>query len=221
MKWLYNHRRLLALLLLAIVIASAYPGLSSLSPEELLSYTPKSLILAALALWGIYCVKAVIMVIPVVALYVAAGIVFPTGYAILVTCIGLVIELTIGYYSGRWLGEKKVQETISRRPRISEFLGSRRDNLSLLCFISRIIPIPFDLLSMFLGSVRMPFVKYVLVSLLGLTPVMIPTVLVGESISNPLSPEFLLPFGASLIIVILVFFAYRALTKGASNRRNR
>ena len=121
------------------------------------------------------------MVIPVTALYVAAGIVFPVEWAVLVTYGGLLIALSVGYMIGKKWGEQKVVDLISKRKHADKLLQKKERSLASACFISRIMPVPFDLVSMFCGSFGMPFYKYLGISLLGVSPVVIPSVIAGAT----------------------------------------
>jgi len=178
------------------------PRLQYLTIENVVEYTSASIPLAVVAFLIIYALKAVVMVIPIPVLYVAAGVIFPWTWALAVTCMGLIVALTLGYLNGRGLGEDKVEEFIKKHPKVEAFLKDRGDNLSYLCFLSRLIPLPFDLLSMLYGAIKMPFSKYVTMSLLGVTPKAIPFILTATHISNPLSPEFIAPFTISLLIIL-------------------
>jgi uncharacterized membrane protein YdjX (TVP38/TMEM64 family) len=188
------------------------PRLKILSVEDIVNYAPASTALAALGFLAIYSLKAIVMVIPVTILYIAAGVVFPTGWAFIITYLCLTAALSIGYINGKRLGEEKVNQVLAKQRKVSEFLSGRKDNLSSLCFISRILPLPFDLLSMFCGALGMPYIKFIFVSLLGLSPAAIPYVYAGASVSDPLSPEFLVPFGVSLLITLVVFTIYKRQT---------
>ena len=169
-------------------------------------------ILTALAFIAVYALKAVVMIIPAPALYIAAGLYFPIEWAIIVTYLGLLTSLSIGYFNGKMLGEKRVSELIAKHKRAAIFIESRQDSLPSLCFISRITPLPKDLFSMLYGALGMPFSKYIFISLMGISPVMIPYVIAGSYIATPLSPEFLVPFSASLIITLVIFFIYKRQT---------
>ena len=134
--------------------------------------------LLMIALFIVYAVKAVVMVIPVNLLYISAGVLFPPGWAVLITYIGLSIALGVGYFNGKKLGEHKVGETLAKNKKAASFVDSRR-NMTSICFLARLLPLPKDLFSMFFGAVGMPFYKFVTISLIGLSPVMISSVLAG------------------------------------------
>jgi len=199
--------RIAAVMLLLLLIAPR------LTLENIMLYESVSLPLGMLALFIIYALKPVIMIIPVNMLYVAAGLIFPVGWAILITYIGLSIALSIGYINGKRLGENKVNKVLAKNKRAAAFLENHADNMPSLCFIVRLLPFPKDLFSMFFGAVGMTFGKFIIISLMGVSPVMLSTVIAGAYIANPLSPEFLVPFGASLGIMLILFIAYRIVVK--------
>ena len=165
-------------------------------------------VITALVLLVVYGIKAVVMVIPAPALYMAAGAAFPVEWALLVTYMGLFISLSIGYYTGKHLGEDAINALLAKNKRVSTFLELQHKNLPSFCFIARILPLPKDPMSMFFGSIKMPFSRYLIISMLGMSPIMIPNVIAGHAISQPLSPEFLVPFGVSLVITVSVFSIY-------------
>jgi len=173
------------------------------------NFAPESILLAALGFIAIYALKAVVMVIPLTMLYIAAGIVFPPWWALLVTYFGLATALSVGYLVGKALGEERVKKVISRHKKLEEVLFGWNDNLSSLCFVVRISPLPCDLISMFCGALGMPFFKYIFVSLLGISPYMVSCVIAWSFVSNPLSVEFLVPFAFSLLISLTVFVIYK------------
>jgi len=200
-------------MLLLCLALLAVPRLSSLTVSDILSHTPKSLLLAALVLLCVYCLKSVVMVIPIVVLYISAGILFPPVWGVLITYICALCEAGIGYWIGRQMGRDKVREMMEKSPRAARFLSFNKRNYHTACFLARILPIPFDLVSMFFGASGMNFGRYLAFSLLGLSPGMIPWVITGGTIQNPMSKEFLVPFGISIAIMAVVFAVFRGIEK--------
>ena len=196
-----NHKLIRIGIIIALIFLM-FPRLQYLTVENVVTYTATSKSLAIIIFLIIYALKAMIMIIPVPVLYVSAGIVFPLSWALIVTYVGLVITLTIGYLNGRGLGQDKVNEFISSHPKVKKFLKDGSDNLTFLCFLSRLIPLPFDLFSMLYGAIEIPFSKYITMSLLGVTPKAIPFILTATHIHNPLSAEFIVPFSASLLVIL-------------------
>ena len=215
------------LLVLAAVITALLlvPRFAKIEVRDILEYTPKSPWLAALVLVGIYVFKVFLLVFPIVVLYVVAGMLFPTAQAFLVTIVGLLLALSLGFWLGRWLGRERLERLVGSRIRDKEGLpgsaAERRRSFDLsLCFFSRLSPIPFDLMNMYLGASTIRFGQYLGLSLLGLMPIMIPLVLMGESITDPLSADFLIPFGISVMISVTTFVLYRRWEKRRRNSAN-
>ena len=216
-----RRSRIIISLVAALVIAAFIAfKLSGFGVEDLLNYTPENLFLAALFLILVYCLHSVVMVIPLVIFYVAAGMLFPIPYAILVTCLGLLAELTLGYLIGYFQGKERIDSLLSEYGKIKQFFGKINENQPTACFISRILPLPFDLVSIFLGANRMPFGKYILFSMIGLTPGMIPFVITGKNITNPLSKEFLIPFGIGLVLAVATLFIYLKIVSNQRDHKN-
>lgn len=172
--------RMAAVIMFLLMIV---PRISSFTAGNIESGAALPLPVAIIAFFIIYAIKAVVVVIPVNVLYISAGMIFPPGLGILITYIGLAIALCVGYLTGKELGESKVKETLVKNKRAASFLNSQK-NLASMCFLVRILPLPKDLFSMFFGAAGMPFGKFLLVSLIGLSPVMISSVIAGAYISR-------------------------------------
>lgn len=176
------------------------------------NYFHSSMLLTALGFLLLYAIKSITMMIPNSLLYISVGALFPTWFAILLTYVGLTISLSIGYFTGRKLGETKVYSLLAQQKRTKAFLKRNKDDLLPLCFISRLLALPFGFASFFFGALKTPFFKYAGVSLLGVTPTMLPIVFSGAAIANPLSAAFLIPFGISLTITLIIFVVYKKMS---------
>ncbi|HHV64196.1 MAG TPA: TVP38/TMEM64 family protein [Peptococcaceae bacterium] len=206
-----------------IVLIMIYYGaqkVSAISLKELVTYTPESLFSAALLLWGMYCLKGITMVIPHKLLFMFAGIIFPPGVAIVVTYGGLYLEMTIGFLLGKRLGRNKIEALAAKYKRAQIILGFSRDNSILSSFLVRFIPIlPTELSSMFMGAIKIKYFPYIIGTFLGITPGMLPVVMMGEALANPFSIEFLIPLVLSIAIAIIsVFYYEKKIKKGVEQR---
>lgn len=200
-----KYFKYIPIVLLVIIIIIFLPRLKVLEVTDILKYSPESPLLAVLILLGIYCLKSVVVFIPVIILYVSTGIMFPTGWAIALTYFCLFLEMNIGYFIGKRLGSEKVAALMERNNRTRQLLSYHENNNSTACFIARILPLPFDLVNMFFGATGTRYPQFIAFSLLGLTPGMIPYVLMGNAASNPLSKEFLVPFAICGVITVCAF----------------
>jgi len=207
--------QIVLIVIVTIIIIVLIPDFKNLTSDEISSYIPKSIILATLLLIGLYCLKAITIVVPAALLYIIAGVIFPPIPAILVTLICLIIELTIGYYVGRYLGQKQVMKLVDRNKHLNRFIKYIKNKSLTSCFIVSFIPgIPIDLKSMLFGATNTKYHKFLAGSILGLSPLMIPIVLIGNSITNPLSKEFMIPFSICVAISLSSLLFYRIWLKG-------
>jgi len=181
-----------------------------LSIESIERFADLPIWLSALGFMVIYAIMGLTMAIPKVVLYIAAGITFPTWIGVGVTYLGLALAASIGRMMGKQMGEEKVTSILAKHKKVSDFLSGNKENILSLCFISRVLPMPFVLTSVFFGALSVPFFKFLLLSLLGATPYMIPIVFAGSAITDPLSAAFLIPFGISFGIALVIFVAYKA-----------
>lgn len=216
MRWLYSHRKQLTIGFIIIITLILIPVVHNLSVDDIIHYTPSSPFFAALALIGLYCLRSIIMAIPNMLVCIAIGIIFPPVWGILISITGMICETTISYYLGKKLGAEEVTRMLQKNEKAKKFFSSNQNNTTTTCFIARITPLPIGLTSMFFGAAGMPWSKYIIASILGLSPKMIPYVLAGTSIEDPLSTRFLLPFVISFAITLAAFIIYQTVTKTKS-----
>ncbi len=207
MAWLFAHRKTVALLCmagLALVVAIFWGGMSV---DDILAYTSGAgSPLAAAIVIALFCLKPLAVFTPSTPLYLASGILFQPLTAIAVVYGGPVLEAVIGYALGRSLGYERASELMARNPKVARTLNFHRVNSAATCFLSRLLPIPFDLVSLLYGATGTRFGVFLVFSLLGNTPWLIPWSFAGDAVSNPLSREFLVPFGVCILISVVVFF---------------
>lgn len=189
------------------------PWLSRFSSETLISRSPRSLLSAALLLWGFYILKSIITVIPLMVLYAISGIIFPKGWSLVITYFGVFSEISLGYIIGRYFGGSKTNlaDTGEDAGKFRRLIQKQGDPAA--CFMARLLPVPVDFVNFYFGKKEVSFPIYVFFSLLGLSPMLVATVIAGENYRRPLSPEFIIPFAVCLsiggIIFLLIHFLQR------------
>ena len=209
MSLLNRNKRFLLLIAFALLLLLLILDADILSIERIASFADLPIWLTIFGFMVIYAIMGITMAIPKVLLYIAAGIVFPTWIGVGVTYAGLAIAASIGHAMGKRMGEEGVKSILARHKKVSDFLGGHKEDLLSLCFISRVLPLPFVLTSLFFGALTLPFFKFVLLSLLGATPYMVSVVFAGAAITDPLSAAFLVPFGICFVLTLTVFIAYK------------
>lgn len=218
---IYQYRKIIIGIILVIILILLIPRFTQISVEDILSHTPESLPLAALTLLGIYCIKSFIMVIPVAILYISAGLLFPTGWAIVISYACLIVELSVGYLIGYQINTDKINKLINKNKKVRHFFSLQNANSGLTCFFARLFPLPLDIISLYFGASKVKYLTYLGLSLLGLSPKMIPYVIAGGAITTPLSPEFIIPFSISIAITIIIFFVYRKFAPAKKNESDK
>lgn len=215
LKWINKYGRLVLLVAVVLVAIVLAPSISKLSVQDIVNFTPASPVLAALVLLAIYCLKAVLLFVPLLALFLAAGVMFTPGWAIAITLLCLACEMSLGYLFGRWMGFEKVEAMIKTRPKAGRFFDLLKRNRSTAVFLSRLIPlpIPLDVVGMFYGATKVPYGQYIILSMLGISAQAVPFVLAGDAINDPLSARFIVPLVLGFGISITVFLVYNALSK--------
>jgi len=180
---------------------------------NIIDWGAQSWALAAAVFFVIFLIKPFIMFPPSPLLYISAGVIFPFWLALIVIYICLIPQMSIGYFNGKKLGENRVKALLGKKKWARSFLSKEKDNLLPLCFITRVLPFPKDPLSMFYGAMGMKYPRFLIVSLLGLTPIVVPFTLAATSIDNPLSPEFIIPFATCLVLSTTLLIIYKWKTR--------
>lgn len=182
--------------------------------EELLSWSPSNPWLAALFLIALYAVKSMTVFFPLVALYLVGGLLFPLPVALAVNLLGLAVCDTAPYVVGRLSAAGTLERLRAKYPKLETVERIQRENDFLFSLLTRAIGVlPGDVVSLYLGAVRLPYGAYLAGSLLGLCPTMAAVTIMGDNAADPLSPAFLIALGCDVVIVAASFVVCRRLLK--------
>ena len=69
---------------------------------------------AIITIWGVYLVKSVLFIIPASLIYISIGMAFETWQACLISLIGIILEVTVTYYLGLFLGGDYVNKLLAK-----------------------------------------------------------------------------------------------------------
>jgi uncharacterized membrane protein YdjX (TVP38/TMEM64 family) len=205
----------LVLMLSVTLVFAKHPDIKA---EDLVGYAPKNGFLAAVFLIVLFAVKSLIFVIPIPILYIASGLIFPPVTAFIVNVLGMITCTAVPYWIGWYSGAGIINRLIKKYPKMQIIDTFKSDNGWFLSFFVRAIGfLPCDAVSVILGAWKVDFKKYITGTALGMLPGLIATTLVGITITDPHSPEFIL----SLILTVLVTLGSVAFYRIYLKRRDR
>lgn len=203
---------LLALVWLAI-IAVCLLHKDEFTLEGILSYTPQQPILAAAMLWALFAVKSLSIFLYSGLLYAASGILFPLPVAIAVNIAGTAVMVSIPYWLGKKLGSQAVQCILHRFPKSAMLHDLRGGSDFFFVLIVRLLGIlSADVVSGYMGAVGVRYKDYLPACLLGFLSACILFPIMGMSLSDIRSPQFLMAASiqlAEMLISCVAFHFYR------------
>lgn len=192
---------LAAMLLMLVFFGTALRGVSL---DDILSLAPDSYALCALLLVGLYALKSLTILFPVLVLYISSGLLLPLPLALLTNTVGLLVCASLPYAIGRFSGRDAVARLTARYPKAARLSDYSSENALLFTYLLRVVNLfPGDLVSMVLGAADTPYVRFVAGSMLGLLPVMIPATIMGRNLDDPFSLPFILSFTAIAVVSLL------------------
>lgn len=190
MKQMSKKTRDTLLALLRAAIAMAIFVLAVVNYEKLKNIDVRAIVAASSslaaavsAILGVYLVKSVLFIIPASLIYISVGMAFPTGTAILINLGGIVLEVTVTYLLGVFLGGDYVNRLLSKQKAGRKLLEKKfNDSFPILLSI-RFLPVfPIDFVSLFWGASKCSFVRYFFASVLGIMPRVVLFTILGDGI---------------------------------------
>ena len=169
-KTLSTARNIALILIWIGIITVCFLHRKELSAEGIARYTPKDPWLAAMVMLALFALKSLSIVFYSGLLYAANGILFPLPAAIILNVLGTVIMVTLPYRIGRKAGASAVDEIRARYPKAEAIHNLRAKNDFLFSFLVRMVRLPSDVASLYMGAVHVEYKKYLLGSLLGMLP---------------------------------------------------
>lgn len=195
----------------------------SFTLEGILTYTPEKPLLAALVLLALFAVKSLSVFLYSGFLYIAAGVLFPLPAAIAVNLLGTAVMVTLPYLLGRKLGGQAVEYILRRWPKASALRDLRSGSDFFFVLIIRLLNVfSLDAVSAYMGAVGVSYRSYLPASLLGLASMCVLFPIMGGSLSDVRSPQFLVSAGIQLAIMLVscTVFYFRQKQKTSLMRKD-
>lgn len=178
------------LITVLLIVFSVYIA-SKMSLKGLVSYTPHNALLAAVGIIFLFGIKSLSVVFPLSALYIIAAFWFSPLIATVICYLGLVVALTLPYLIGKAFGSNLIVHLVERYPKLKALQERGISNQVMLSYLLRIVSVlPGDLCSLFLGACSTDYKRYLIGSLLGLSPVMLLHILFADLLVDGMSIGF-------------------------------
>lgn len=208
-KTLIRIFKIILIFIWIIIISSCLIYRDNITVEGILAYTPHNLYLAFLMILGLFALKSLSIFIYSGILYAAAGILFPLPIAFLVNLIGTVIMLSLPYLIGQKVGTITVNYLKEKYPKLEMLSKLRSKNDLFFSFLIRIINIlPCDIVSLYMEAVNVEYKKYIIGGLLGMLPPIITFPIMGMSIKDVSSPQFIISCCVEIVFMTVSIGIY-------------
>ena len=142
-----------------------------------------TLVAAIATIWGVYLVKSVLFIIPASLIYISIGMAFETWQACLISLIGIILEVTVTYFLGLFLGGDYVNKLLSKSKGGQKILDMKfNDNFPAFLVIRALPVFPIDFVSLFWGASKAKFPRYFIASVVGIMPRVVLFTILGDGI---------------------------------------
>lgn len=216
-KW----TKYLPLILMAAFAAVFLLAARDVEAADILQWSPSNPFLAALFLIALYAAKSMSVFFPLVVLYLAGGLLFPLPVSLAVNLAGMAACVSVPYLVGRFSAAESVDRLREKYPKLEKLERVQQDNHFLFVLIARALGVlPGDVVSLYFGSMRLPFLPYLAGSLVGLAPTMVAVSIMGDNAANPLSPGCLIAVAVDGCLVAASFLACRRMLRKNAQQEN-
>ena len=203
------------IIMLCMIIAHR----DEISIDKIVNFSPDKPLLAALIILALFAAKGSSGLINADILYTSCGVMFSLPLALLVGMLGSFLMCTMPYYPSYKGGAELMDKLLKNNKKLEKVYSFPNENQFLFAFLLRLFGIiPFEIVSMYLGSCRLSYFNYIGGSLLGLFPSVLGFTVIGEYLSSPTSAQFI---GATILKLSLPLLALlgSALWKKAANKK--
>ena len=175
-----------------------------------------------IVLFLLFLIRCLIAFYPQSVILVISGVVFNAWTAFFINMCGMALGIALRYYTGREMGEGYALKLLRKYPIFDAILEKNGLSNTVLLFLFRLFPgVPTHTVSQIYGSMKFPFAKYMILSLIGIAPRMLTYSFIGRSATDPLSPSFLAPIIVLLTLSGIALLGSHAILSLASTLQGR
>lgn len=204
--------RLAVLAAIFVAVALNYDRLVNLDVRALVAAAPNEAAAIAVGI-AIFGLKGLTFVIPAMLIYVSVGMAFDLGTALFISLCGIALEVAVTYWLGRALGGDYVTRLLGKVKGGDKVLGMKNKSKFSTVFVARLVALPIDFSSLLFGSMKIPFVRYLLFSVVGIAPRVILFTKLGDGIYDVIPMHLILKAVLIALPIAAAVFVVRWLTK--------
>lgn len=202
------------LLMIALAAVFYFAKLRYMTLDEILSYTPTKPLLAIPVILAMYALKSLSFFFPMMLIFAATGVLLPLYVSIPLDIAGIVVMASLPYLIGRYAESELVDSLAGKHKKVEQVREFGTEHQFFGAFFLRIIScLPYDLVSLVMGSMRFGYGKYILGTVLGTAPGAVLTTIMGSAVTEPLSSEFIICGGLNVIISVVSAVTYNVYLK--------
>lgn len=201
--------KILPFAVIAILIIALIASGEDMSVETILSYLPDNVFLAWVFLLFMYALKSVSVIFPIIVLQIAAGMIFPLWSALILNILGTSLAYTIPYFIGKKSGASAAERLMNKYPKMRDAVAFQRKSDWFISFVLRAVScFPADIVSMYLGAIGISYIPYIIASVVGTLPGLIPATFVGMNVMKPKSSTFIISASVTVVSAIISLIIY-------------
>ena len=206
----------LAIMLTLAIVFAVYKD--KLTVTNIAEHSPTHILLAILFVLALYILKSMSIIFPIVVLIAVGGYIFGIWGGIVVNIVGVSLALSVPYWIGRFTTFGTSQNWLSKYPKLDKFIKMGKANSFLFSLFSRtLFFLPCDILSIYMGTIKMNYFKYISGAIIGFMPMIVCTSVMGENIEDITSPAFIIACCINVIISISTASVYLIMLKKRKN----
>lgn len=169
---------------------------------------------AIFTIWGVFLVKSVLFIIPASLIYISVGMAFSPVSACLINLVGIILEVSITYFLGLFLGGDYVNKLLSKSKGGKKILDMKfNDNFPAFLLIRALPVFPIDFVSLFWGASKAKFWRYFLASVIGIMPRVILFTILGDGIYDYIPIHLIIKLVIIAIPIGVVIYLIRHFIK--------
>ena len=177
--------------------------------ENIVKLIPQNSPAAILVMLLLFAMKSVTVFVYSGLLYAASGILFSLPQAVIVNVIGTVVMASIPFFVGRKAGSARLRRIEEKHPKLDAFCQIKKQKPLFVCLLVRLIGIfPSDIVGIYFGASGMKYRTYICGTVLGFLPMVVCFSVMGMSIDDVGSPEFVISAAVEIAFIIISFVSY-------------